>query len=144
MRQIVAGLTGDAEGCTDLASELSRGDPVTLEIQDSDDEGNNPEDWTPDPTDAVPGQRPHLVWCLLMPSRPEKLPETSLSCFPDKMGSKRRSSDIISLLVSIYGSKDIFIDEYKAVLADRLLQQLNYNTARSDWEWVEEVEKMEV
>lgn len=47
------------------------------------------------------------------------------------MGSKRRSSDIISLLVSIYGSKDIFIDEYRAVLADRLLHQLNYNTARS-------------
>lgn len=102
VRQIVAGLTGDAEGCTDLASELSRGDPVTLEMQDSDDEGNDPEDWTPDPTDAV----------------------------PDKMGSKRRSSDIISLLVSIYGSKDIFIDEYRAVLADRLLHQLNYNTAR--------------
>ncbi|XP_023256898.1 anaphase-promoting complex subunit 2 [Seriola lalandi dorsalis] len=102
VRQIVAGLTGDAEGCTDLASELSRGDPVTLEMQDSDEEGNHPEDWTPDPTDAV----------------------------PDKMGSKRRSSDIISLLVSIYGSKDIFIDEYRAVLADRLLHQLNYNTAR--------------
>lgn len=50
--------------------------------------------------------------------------------FTDKMGSKRRSSDIISLLVSIYGSKDIFIDEYRAVLADRLLHQLNYNTAR--------------
>lgn len=53
----MAGLTGDAEGCTDLASELSRGDPVTLEMQDSDEEGNDPEDWTPDPTDAVPGQR---------------------------------------------------------------------------------------
>ncbi|XP_029997484.1 anaphase-promoting complex subunit 2 [Sphaeramia orbicularis] len=102
VRQIVAGLTGDAEGCTDLASELSRGDPVTLEMQESDEEGNDPEDWTPDPTDAV----------------------------PDKTGSKRRSSDIISLLVSIYGSKDIFIDEYRAVLADRLLHQLNYNTAR--------------
>ncbi|CAK6981823.1 anaphase-promoting complex subunit 2, partial [Scomber scombrus] len=102
VRQIVAGLTGDAEGCTDLASELSRGDPVTLEMQDSDEEGADPEDWTPDPTDAV----------------------------PDKTGSKRRSSDIISLLVSIYGSKDIFIDEYRAILADRLLHQLNYNTAR--------------
>lgn len=56
MRQIVAGLTGDAEGCTDLAAELSRGDPVTLEMQDSDEEGNDPEDWTPDPTDAVPGR----------------------------------------------------------------------------------------
>lgn len=56
VRQIVAGLTGDAEGCTDLASELSRGDPLTLEMQDSDEEGNDPEDWTPDPTDAMPGQ----------------------------------------------------------------------------------------
>ncbi|XP_032443431.1 anaphase-promoting complex subunit 2 [Xiphophorus hellerii] len=102
VRQIVAGLTGDAEACSDLASELSRGDPVTLEMQDSDDEGNDPEDWAPDPTDAV----------------------------PDKLGSKRRSSDIISLLVSIYGSKEIFIDEYRTVLADRLLHQLNYNTAR--------------
>ncbi|KAM9843497.1 anaphase-promoting complex subunit 2 [Aulostomus maculatus] len=102
VRQIVAGLTGDAEGCSDLATELSKGDPVTLEMQDSDEEGNDPEDWSPDPTDAV----------------------------PDKTGSKRRSSDIISLLVSIYGSKDIFIDEYRAVLADRLLHQLNYNTAR--------------
>ncbi|CAL1587627.1 unnamed protein product [Knipowitschia caucasica] len=102
VRQIVAGLTGDAEGCTDLASELSRGDPVTLEQQESDEETTDPEDWTPDPTDAV----------------------------PDKSGSKRRSSDIISLLVSIYGSKDIFIDEYRTVLGGRLLQQLNYNTAR--------------
>ncbi|XP_054614373.1 anaphase-promoting complex subunit 2 isoform X2 [Dunckerocampus dactyliophorus] len=103
VRQIVDGLTGDpVTGCTDLAFELSRGDPVTLEMQDSDEEGGEPEGWTPDPTDAV----------------------------ADKTGSKRRSSDIISLLVSIYGSKDIFINEYRTVLADRLLQQLNYNTAR--------------
>lgn len=58
MRQIVDGLTGDAvTGCTDLASELSRGDPVTLEMQDSDEEGGDPEGWTPDPTDALAGQR---------------------------------------------------------------------------------------
>ncbi|XP_036384811.1 anaphase-promoting complex subunit 2 [Megalops cyprinoides] len=102
VRQIVASLTGDAEGCSDLANELSRADPVTLETQDSEDEGSDPEEWTPDPTDAL----------------------------TDKTGSKRRSSDIISLLVSIYGSKEIFIDEYRTVLADRLLHQLNYNTAR--------------
>ncbi|XP_012992591.2 anaphase-promoting complex subunit 2 [Esox lucius] len=102
VRQIVASLTGDAEGCSDLANELSRADPVTLETQDSEDEGSDPEEWTPDPTDAV----------------------------TDKTGSKRRSSDIISLLVSIYGSKEIFIDEYRTVLADRLLHQFNYNTAR--------------
>ncbi|XP_062340309.1 anaphase-promoting complex subunit 2 [Osmerus eperlanus] len=102
VRQIVASLTGDAEGCSDLANELSRADPVTLETQDSEDEGSDPEEWTPDPTDAV----------------------------TDKTGSKRRSSDIISLLVSIYGSKEIFIDEYRTVLADRLLHQLDYNTVR--------------
>uniref|UniRef100_A0A8C7VBH2 Anaphase-promoting complex subunit 2 n=1 Tax=Oncorhynchus mykiss TaxID=8022 RepID=A0A8C7VBH2_ONCMY len=98
VRQIVASLTGDAEGCSDLANELSCADPVTLETQDSEDEGSDPEEWTPDPKDAT--------------------------------GSKRRSSDIISLLVSIYGSKEIFIDEYRTVLADRLLHQFNYNTAR--------------
>lgn len=102
VRQIVGSLTGDSEGCTDLANELSRADPVALETQDSEDEGSDPEDWTPDPTDAL----------------------------TDKTGSKRRSSDIISLLVSIYGSKEIFVNEYKTVLADRLLHQLNYNTAR--------------
>lgn len=56
MRQIVGSLTGDAEGCSDLANELSRADPVTLETQDSEDEGSDPEDWTPDPTDALAGK----------------------------------------------------------------------------------------
>lgn len=56
------------------------------------------------------------------------------------MGSKRRSSDIISLLVSIYGSKDIFINEYRDVLADRLLHQHNYNTARSAFSSPQKVE----
>lgn len=56
VRQIVGSLTGDAEGCSDLANELSRADPVTLETQDSEDEGSDPEEWTPDPTDALTGQ----------------------------------------------------------------------------------------
>lgn len=58
MRQIVASLTGDTEGCSELASELSRADPVTLETQDSEDEGSDPEEWTPDPTDALTGHSP--------------------------------------------------------------------------------------
>lgn len=131
VRQIVAGLTGDPEGCTDLASELSRGDPVTLEMQDSDEEGNDPEDWTPDPTDAVPGTSHSELKTFLRPRQWAVLIPLCFFFFPaEKLGWKRRSSDIISLLVSIYGSKDIFIDEYRAVLADRLLHQVNYNTAR--------------
>lgn len=70
-----------------------------------------------------------LCWGRLS-LRPITVVECGVFISTDKMGSKRRSSDIISLLVSIYGSKDIFIDEYRAVLADRLLHQLNYNTAR--------------
>ncbi|XP_053138674.1 anaphase-promoting complex subunit 2 isoform X1 [Hemicordylus capensis] len=103
VRQIVAGLTGDAEGSGDLANELSKADPVTLENgQESDDDVSEPEDWVPDPVDADPG----------------------------KSSSKRRSSDIISLLVSIYGSKDLFINEYRTLLADRLLHQFNYSAER--------------
>uniref|UniRef100_A0A669Q588 Anaphase-promoting complex subunit 2 n=1 Tax=Phasianus colchicus TaxID=9054 RepID=A0A669Q588_PHACC len=78
VRQIVAGLTGDAEGSGDLANELSKADPAAR-------------------------------W---------------------KSSSKRRSSDIISLLVSIYGSKDLFINEYRTLLADRLLHQFNYSAER--------------
>ncbi|XP_073456018.1 anaphase-promoting complex subunit 2 [Aquarana catesbeiana] len=101
VRQIVAGLTGDAEG--DLANELSKADPVVLENgQESDDDVSDPEDWVPDPVDADPG----------------------------KSGSKRRSSDIISLLVSIYGSKELFINEYRTLLADRLLHQFSYSSER--------------
>ncbi|XP_032994000.1 anaphase-promoting complex subunit 2 [Lacerta agilis] len=103
VRQIVAGLTGEGSG--DLAHELSRADPVTLDNgQESDeDAGTRPEDWVPDPVDAHPAGKPH---------------------------AKRRSADIITLLVSIYGSKDLFINEYRTLLADRLLHQLNYSAER--------------
>lgn len=64
MRQIVAGLTGDSDGTGDLAVELSKTDPASLETgQDSEDDSGEPEDWVPDPVDADPGQchQPHLA-----------------------------------------------------------------------------------
>ncbi|XP_060697247.1 anaphase-promoting complex subunit 2 isoform X1 [Hemiscyllium ocellatum] len=103
VRQIVAGLTDDSEGSSDLANELSKADPITLEHgHDSDDDMSDPDDWVPDPVDADPG----------------------------KFGSKRRSSDIITLLVSIYGSKELFINEYRTLLADRILHHFSYVTCR--------------
>lgn len=42
-------------------------------------------------------------------------------CCVGKFSFKRRFSDIISLLVSIYGSKDFFINEYRLLLVDRFL-----------------------
>lgn len=134
MRQIVAGLTGDAEGSPDLANELSKADPVTLENdQESEDDVSEPEDWVPDPVYADPGElglrledtfgrrEPGLRCFWPLPIRP---------LLPGKSSSKRRSSDIVSLLVSIYGSKDLFINEYRTLLADRLLHQSNYSTER--------------
>lgn len=57
VRQIVAGLTGDSDGTGDLAVELSKTDPASLETgQDSEDDSGEPEDWVPDPVDADPGQ----------------------------------------------------------------------------------------
>ena len=35
--------------------------------------------------------------------------------------------DIISMLVNIYGSKDMFVNEYKTLLGDRLLSSYSYN-----------------
>lgn len=41
-----------------------------------------------------------------------------------------RSADIISMVVDIYGSKEIFVNEYRSLLADRLLSQLDFNPGR--------------
>ena len=37
---------------------------------------------------------------------------------------------IYSLLVNIYGSREVFVSEYRNLLADRLLQSLAYDTSR--------------
>ena len=42
----------------------------------------------------------------------------------------RRSSDIISMLVNIYGSKELFVNEYRTLLADRILTHFNYDTEK--------------
>eukprot|EP00928_Gymnodinium_smaydae_P058543 TRINITY_DN4173_c1_g2_i1.p1 TRINITY_DN4173_c1_g2~~TRINITY_DN4173_c1_g2_i1.p1 ORF type:complete len:1845 (+),score=455.00 TRINITY_DN4173_c1_g2_i1:112-5646(+) len=69
---------------------------------DASDAEEDPDSWTPDPIDADP----------LLPSR------------------QRRAQDVISLLVGIYGSKEMFIKEYKEMLADRLLSSPSYSSER--------------
>ena len=46
------------------------------------------------------------------------------------MPVSRRSSDIISMLVNIYGSKELFVNEYRTLLADRILTHFNYDTEK--------------
>ena len=46
------------------------------------------------------------------------------------MSQSRRTSDIISMLVNIYGSKELFVNEYRTLLADRILTYFNYDTEK--------------
>ncbi|XP_068695380.1 anaphase-promoting complex subunit 2-like isoform X3 [Montipora foliosa] len=101
VRCIVTSLTD--ENSTELAEELMRGDPRTLnDLGTSDSEEEDDEKWMPAPSDAD----------------------------PDKMSSSRKAPDIISMLVNVYGSTDLFVSEYRTLLADRILSSFNYDTEK--------------
>jgi len=106
VRCIISSLT-DAEVGGDLYEELRRQDAKPLEniTVDSDDEEEPPDmNWQPPPSINKPKG-------------------TFLE------GSSRgRDGDILAMLVSIYGSKELFVNEYRLMLADKLLQNLDYNT----------------
>jgi anaphase-promoting complex subunit 2 len=40
----------------------------------------------------------------------------------------RRSTDIISMLVKIYGSKELSVNEYRSLLSNHLLAHCSYDT----------------
>ncbi|XP_067662241.1 anaphase-promoting complex subunit 2-like [Haliotis asinina] len=101
VRCIVSSLTD--EGSNELLDELVKSQPLLLdEGVQSDDESDDWQNWMPDPVDADPST-------------------TSKS---------RRASDIISMLVNIYGSKELFVNEYRTLLADRILTQFTYDIER--------------
>lgn len=95
-RCVVSSLT--EEGPNDLADELVRNEAIQVdEVTAFDEDTDNWEKWMPDPIDAE----------------------------PSKLCGSKRTSDIISMLVSVYGSKELFINEYRTLLADRLLSQFS-------------------
>eukprot|EP00123_Amoebidium_parasiticum_P006824 comp17682_c0_seq1/m.17518 comp17682_c0_seq1/g.17518 ORF comp17682_c0_seq1/g.17518 comp17682_c0_seq1/m.17518 type:complete len:752 (-) comp17682_c0_seq1:314-2569(-) len=97
VRCVVKSLT-EEEGQSDLIGEIGSG-PKIDDDRASDDEpdaGEDPEKWEPDPVEA----KEHT--------------------------GRWRNSDIISNLVGIYGSKELFVSEYRVLLADRLLSALDY------------------
>ncbi|XP_041369273.1 anaphase-promoting complex subunit 2-like isoform X2 [Gigantopelta aegis] len=101
VRCIVSSLTD--EGSNELLDELVKAQPLLLdEGLTSDDDTDDWQTWMPDPVDADPSS-------------------TSKS---------RRASDIISMLVNIYGSKELFVNEYRTLLADRILTHFNYDIER--------------
>lgn len=105
VRCIITSLT-DAEVGGDLYEELRRQDAKPLESvhDDSDDEEECPTfDWQPAPS--------------IMNPKGSFLG-----------GGKAEGGDILSMLVSIYGSKELFVNEYRVMLADKLLSNIDFNT----------------
>eukprot|EP00124_Ichthyophonus_hoferi_P003368 Ihof_evm4s288 gene=Ihof_evmTU4s288 len=96
VRCVVKSLT-EEEGQSELIGEVGAG-PLIEDDGASDDEpdgGENPAEWTPAPVEAI------------------------------AHGGRWRTADIISSLVGIYGSKELFVSEYRMLLADRLLSALD-------------------
>lgn len=86
---------------SDLSEELARSEAIKAEENErNQDEINNWQNWNPDPIDAMDS---------------------------DKSSAQNRRSDIISMIVDIYGSKELFVNEYRNLLAERLLTQLDFN-----------------
>ncbi|GKY95160.1 hypothetical protein MPSEU_000479500 [Mayamaea pseudoterrestris] len=106
VRCIISSLT-DAEAGGDLYQELRRQDAKPLEnvTVDSDDEEECPDfNWQPQP--SVYQTRGTFFEC----------------------SGGRGDVDILAMLVSIYGSKELFVNEYRIMLADKLLANLTYDT----------------
>mmetsp|Transcript_24059 Transcript_24059/g.66682 ORF Transcript_24059/g.66682 Transcript_24059/m.66682 type:complete len:771 (+) Transcript_24059:105-2417(+) len=106
VRCIITSLT-DSEVGGDLYEELRRQDARPLEHgeADSDDEEEQPDmNWVPPP--EISKERGSFL----------------------ATGTKGNSGDILSMLVSIYGSKDLFVNEFRLMLADKLLANLAFDT----------------
>ena len=100
VRCIITSLTSG-----DLYEELRRQDAKLLEhvVVDSDDEDEEPGmDWQPPP--SIFARRGSFL------------------------ESSNAEGDILAMLVSIYGSKQLFVNEYRLMLADKLLANVDYNT----------------
>lgn len=105
IRCIVASLVGDGESGDSLVDD---NDPIQP-LQQPEMENYADPEWTPEPIDAGPGNCHHSSLSIL----------AWLTLTTDFRASK--TSDIISTIVSIYDSKDLFIKELQVLLAQRLL-----------------------
>ncbi|KAH0831967.1 hypothetical protein J3R83DRAFT_12856 [Lanmaoa asiatica] len=104
IRCIVASLVGDGESGDSLVDDSEPIQP----LQQPEIENYADPEWTPEPIDAGPGKSLRSLNV-----------SSILSATKDFRASK--TSDIISTIVSIYDSKDLFIKELQVLLAQRLL-----------------------
>merc|ERR1719334_2531527 len=105
VRCIVQSLTDESSG-SELAAELmasnDQGDVDEWNDGTADTPDADWQNWMPDPVDADPA----------------------------KSSKQRRSADIISMLVNIYGSRELFVNAYRTLLADRILTATTFDLDR--------------
>ena len=93
--------------------------PLEENKYDSDDDEDMPGwDWNPTPSfyyQHTSGSVQHL--------NEENEQSTSTS-------TNEKATDLLSMLVGIYGSNDLFVDEYRLMLADKLLANIDFDTDR--------------
>jgi anaphase-promoting complex subunit 2 len=126
---IVSNLTDDAESSNDLMEEFCKDLYAT---DDVDPNGIAAQESIQQQTQSQPQtQQQQMItskpkaWELWMP---EPVDAAHLIGVGGGEGSgAAKKSNIISMLVNIYGSKDMFVNEYKTLLADRLLSSYSYN-----------------
>jgi hypothetical protein len=59
----------------------------------------------------------------------EWMPE-AVDAEPRRVARSKSVTDILSMLIAIYGSKELLVDEYRTLLSERLLQKAEYDTER--------------
>jgi anaphase-promoting complex subunit 2 len=124
VRCIISSLTDSTVGGDlSLYRELKRQDAKPLEnvVVDSDDEEECP---------SMSWQPPPPIWSSRRFGNPVRsaVLGTTEAASP-AAAAAAADSDILAMLVSIYGSKEVFVDEYRVMLADKLLAlSQDYNT----------------
>ncbi|KAJ8670804.1 hypothetical protein QAD02_002063 [Eretmocerus hayati] len=139
VRCVVSGLL-DESSTSELADELSKGAAAgtvgasaTATSATPADEQQDWENWQPDPVDAAFDEdedRRQLLAHGFAGDATMVAKQYETSATATNPGGPRKVSDIITMLVNVYGSQDLFVNEYRTLLADRLLTQLNYQTER--------------
>ena len=126
VRCIVQSLIDDTS--SELAEELTKNEGLCLdesifnEMYDGGYNDPDPEEleatwetWQPDPIDS----ETHSAY-----------KKGSTGSVAYSQSRRRKTSDIISMLVNIYGSKELFVNEYRSLLSNRLLNQFSYETEK--------------
>ena len=117
------GLCLDESMFNEIGGDIGYNDPDPEELEAS------WQTWQPDPIDT----ETHLITHSTVSAGRTTANSlgaggpTSISCSQSR---RRRSSDIISMLVNIYGSKELFVNEYRSLLSNRLLSQFSYETEK--------------